>query len=125
MREEATLWAEEIVDAARAAGHRRLVYLLTWAGSSAWSIGRMEDAKRFGNEAVALLERPEFDPFVWVFADLSSTALLEGDRQQAVTLMRMGAEHPVDRADRFCLDSSSSRLPPPAARRGVVDHGHL
>jgi hypothetical protein len=63
----------------------------------------MEDAKRFGNEAVALLERPEFDPFVWTFADLSSTALLEGDREQAVTLMRMGAEHPVDRTDRFCL----------------------
>ncbi len=103
MREEAMLWAEEVVDAARAAGHRRLIYLLTWAGSSAWSIGRMEDAKRFGNEAVALLERPEFDPFVWVFADLSSTALLEGDREQAVALMRKGAEHPVDRADRFCL----------------------
>lgn len=103
MREEAMLWAEEIVDAARSAGHPKLVYLLTWAGSSAWSIGRMEDAKRFGNEAVALLERPEFDPFVWVFADLSSTALLGGDREQAVTLMRRGAEHPVDRADRFCL----------------------
>ena len=63
----------------------------------------MEDAKRFGNEAVALLERPEFDPFAWMFADLSSIALLEGDREQAVALMRMGAEHPVDRTDRFCL----------------------
>ncbi len=97
------LWAEEIVDAARSAGHPKLVYLLTWAGSSAWSIGRMEDAKRFGNEAIALLDHPEFDPFVWVFADLSSIALLEGDREQAVTLIRRGAEHPADRADRFCL----------------------
>ena len=103
MREEAMLWAEEIVDAARAAEHRQLIYLLTWAGSSAWSIGRMEDAKRFGNEAVALIGRPAFDPFVWAFADLSSIALLEGDREQAVALIRKGAEHPVDRADRFCL----------------------
>ena len=103
MREEAMLWAEEVVDAARSAGHRRLVYLLTWAGSSAWSIGRMADAKRFGNEAVALIGRPEFDPFVWIFSDLSSIALLEGDREQAVALIRKGAEHPADRADRFCL----------------------
>src|SRR5581483_2831005 len=28
---------------------------------------------------------------------------LEGNRQQAVTLIRRGADHPLDRADRFCL----------------------
>ena len=32
LREEAALWAEEIVDAARAAGHRRLVYILDLGG---------------------------------------------------------------------------------------------
>jgi predicted ATPase/class 3 adenylate cyclase len=105
MREEAALWAEEIVDAARAAGHRRLIYLLSWAGSTAWSVGRMEDAKRFGNEAITLLDRPEFDPILWAYTDLATIALIEGNLGQAVALMQEGAEHPLDRADRFCLAS--------------------
>ncbi len=105
LREEAALWAEEIVDAARAAEHRRLVYILSWAASSAWSIGRMEDAKRFGNEATALLDRPGFDAFVWVFSDLATIALIEGNLDDAITLIRKGAEHPADRVDRFCLAS--------------------
>ena len=63
----------------------------------------MEDAKGFGNEAIALLDRPEFDPFVWIFSDLASIALFEGNLEQAVALIRKGAEHPADRTDRFCL----------------------
>jgi tetratricopeptide (TPR) repeat protein len=105
LREEAASWAEEIVDAARAVRHRRLIYLLTWAGSSAWSVGRMEDAKRFGNEAVALLDHPGFDLNLWAYSDLATIALIEGNLEEAITLIRKGAEHPIDHDDRFCLAS--------------------
>jgi predicted ATPase len=103
MREEAANWAEEIVDAARAAKHRRLAVLLTWAASSAWSFGRMEDAKRYGNEAISLAGRPGFDPFVWAFADLAMVATYEGDIARAIELIRAGSEFDADKADRFCL----------------------
>lgn len=103
MREEAANWAEEIVDAARAVRHRRLAVLLTWAASSAWSFGRMDDAKRYGNAAISLAAAPEFDPFVWAFADLAMVAAYEGDIERAIGLLRAGSEHPADQGDRFCL----------------------
>src|SRR5581483_132546 len=65
--------------------------------------GRMEDAKRFGREAIALADDPAFDSFVWAFADLAMVASIEGDGEEAVRLMRAGAAHPADRGDRFCL----------------------
>ena len=103
MREEAANWAEEIVDAARAIKHRRLAVLLTWAASSAWSFGRMDDAKRYGNEAISLAHIPVFDPFVWAFADLAMVAAYEGDIERAIELLRAGSEHAADKGDHFCL----------------------
>src|SRR4051794_27879139 len=103
MRDEAANWAEEIVDAARAAKHRRLAVLLTWAASSAWSFGRLEDAKRYGNEAISLAGRPGFDPFVWAFTDLAMVAAYEGDVSRAIELVRAGSQVDADHADRFCL----------------------
>ena len=103
MREEAANWAEEIVDAARAIKHRRLAVLLTWAASSAWSFGRMDDAKRYGNEAISLAHIPLFDPFVWAFADLAMVAAYEGDIDRAIKLLRAGSQHSADIGDRFCL----------------------
>jgi predicted ATPase len=103
MREEAAHWAEEIVDAARAVKHRRLAVLLTWAASSAWGLGRMEDAKRYGHEAISLRDVPEFDPFVWGFADLAMVASYEGNIERAIELVRSGSEHASDKSDRFCL----------------------
>jgi predicted ATPase/class 3 adenylate cyclase len=103
LREEAALWAEEVVEIARTVRHRRLALLLTWAASSAWSFGRLEDAKRFGCEAIALADNPEFDTFLWAFADLAMVASMERDPGEAVRLMRAGSQHPGDRHDRFCL----------------------
>ncbi len=103
LREEAANWAEEIVDAARTAGHRRLVVLLTWAASSAWGFGRLEDAKRYGREAIHSADDPEFDPFVWAYADLAMVASYEGDLAEAQRFIGAGAKHPADRHDRFCL----------------------
>lgn len=103
LRDEAANWPEEIVEAARATRHRRLTVLLTWAASSAWSFGRLEEAKRFGEEAISLIGDVRFDPFVWAFTDLAFVALLKGDPEKAIEFVSAGAALEADRGDRMCL----------------------
>jgi predicted ATPase/DNA-binding winged helix-turn-helix (wHTH) protein len=103
IRDEAASWAAEIVDAARLVRHRRLAVLLSWAASSAWGFGRLEEAKRYGEEAISLAGNPDFDPFVWAFIDLAMVACYEGDVDRAIELTRAGAADPADRHDRACL----------------------
>ena len=103
LRDEAANWASEIVDAAREIAHPRLVVLLTWAASSAWAFQRLDEAKAYGEEAIALADDPRFDPFVWAYADLAMIAAFQGDVSTAVALLRRGAALPADREDRFCL----------------------
>jgi tetratricopeptide (TPR) repeat protein len=103
MRDEAANWAEEILDAARATRHQRLAVLLTWAASSAWSFGRLEEGRRYGEEAIALIGDPGYDVFVWAFTDLAFIALMQGDPNRAVELVRAGAQRDEDRQDRMCL----------------------
>lgn len=101
--DEAALWAAEITDRARQMRHRRLVVLLTWAASSAWGRGQLQAAARFGEEALALCDDPQFDPFVWVYSDLAMVASYEGDHDKAADLAWAGARHPEDSRDRFCF----------------------
>ncbi len=103
LRHEAADWAAEVADAGRASRHPRLSVLLTWACSNAWGFGRLEEAKRFGEEALALREDPEFYPFVWAFTDLAMIAVFEGDVDRALELVRTGAAHAADGHDRLCL----------------------
>lgn len=103
LREEAAGWAEEIVEAARAARHPRLTVLLTWCASSAWAFSRFEDAQRFGEDALALLDDPHFEPFVWAYGDLAFVALFSGDVDKAIDLLATGARHPADALDRFIM----------------------
>jgi predicted ATPase len=103
LREEAANWAEEILDRAREVGHRRLAVLATWATSTAWAQGRLEDALRLGQEAIALADDPSFDAFVWAFSDLATVAMMQDDHQRALEWARDGAAHPADRRDRICL----------------------
>ena len=102
LREEPADWAAEMVDAARATRHPRLIVLLTWAASSAWGFQRFEAAKRFANEAFALLDDPAFDPFVQIHCDLAMVAVFEGDGEAAAAYARAGAAHRGDVRDRFC-----------------------
>lgn len=102
LREEPADWAAEMVDAARAARHPRLIVLLTWAASSAWGFQRFEAAKRFAKEAIELLADPAFDPFVQTYDDLAMVAIFEGSYDAAAAYAREGANHPVDARDRFC-----------------------
>ena len=103
MRDEAANWAAEIVDAARSIRHPRLVVLLTWAASSAWSAGELEQAERYGNEAIALAGDEGMDRFVWAFTDLAMVACYQGDGNRAIEWGRAGAIHLADERDRFCL----------------------
>jgi len=103
LRQEAADWAAEILEDSRRLRHRRLVILLSWAASSAWSFGRLDEAKRHGEEAIRLMEEPGFDPFAWVFTDLAQVALYESDVDRAMAVIQQGAEHAADRHDRFCL----------------------
>jgi predicted ATPase len=103
LRDEAASWAPDVLDRARRVGHRRLIFLLSWAGSSAWGLGRLDEAKRFAEEAIYLLSDDRFDQFVWAFTDLAMIASYQGDTARAVEVARMGAEHPADRNGRFCL----------------------
>ncbi len=102
LREEPADWAAEMVDAARAARHPRLIVLLTWAASSAWSFQRFEASKRFSHEAIGLLGDPAFDPFVQTYDDLAMVGIFEGNGEAAAAYAREGAAHPADERDRFC-----------------------
>ena len=103
VRDEAAFWSEEILDAARTIDHPRLIVLLTWAASTAWSLARTEDAKRYGAEAISLLDKAHFDPFAWSFSDLATIAMYEGDGAGAVDLITLGAQREGDRHGRFNL----------------------
>jgi predicted ATPase len=103
LREDTANWAAEVVDAARAMHHGRLAVLLTWAASSAWSFGRLVEARRYAEEAILLAGDIAFDPFVWAFTDLAMVECYEGNPGRAVELVRSGAAEDADRHDRFCL----------------------
>jgi predicted ATPase len=102
LREETSGWAAEIVDAARHTRHRRLCVLLNWAGSTACAMSNFSDARRYGEEAVALADDPDFEPLVLAFVDLAYAAMAEGDVDRALELLRTGAAHPADQQDRYC-----------------------
>lgn len=101
--EEAAGWAEEVVDMARAAAHPRLAILLTWCASSAWAFMRFDEARRFAEEAISLLDDDRFVPFVWAYGDLAFVSLFAGKLDEALRYLRTGSEHPADAHDRFIL----------------------
>jgi predicted ATPase len=103
LHEEAANWPLEIVDAARRVGHRNLGVLLSLAANCARCLGRLKEAKLYGEQAMALAGAADFDQFVWIFAEGAMAALFEGDTDRAIELVRAGAAHPADRRYRICL----------------------
>ena len=103
LRTETFGWAAEVVEEAKAMEHRQLPLLLTMACDSAWGLGRLDESKAYGHEAIALADDPRFEPIVWAYTDLAQIALYEGDITTALELVRSGAAHPADRRDRFVL----------------------
>lgn len=117
LREEPAGWAVEMVEAARATRHKRLIVLLTWASSRSWEFQRFEMAKKFAHEAIALLGDPAFDPFAQMYCDLAVVSVFEGDNDAAASYARQGAAQPVDTRDRFC----TAHLPWGLALAGFLD----
>jgi predicted ATPase/class 3 adenylate cyclase len=103
LRTETFGWAAEVVDLARRIEHPKLPLLLTMAADSAWGLGLLDEAKRFGHEAITLADDPRFEPLVWAYSDLAQIAIFEGDVANSLELLRTGAAHPVDRRDRVNL----------------------
>jgi predicted ATPase len=103
LRTETFGWAAEVADLARGIEHRKLPLLLTMAADSAWALGLLHDAKRYGHEAIALADDSRYEPCVWAYADLALIALFEGDVTTSLELIRTGAAHPADRRDRVNL----------------------
>ena len=103
LRTETFGWAAEVADVARRIEHPKLPLLLTMAADSAWGLGVLDDAKRFGREAIALAEDPRFEPLVWAYSDLAQIAIFEGDVEASLELLHTGAAHPADRRDRLNL----------------------
>jgi len=103
LRTETFGWAAEVADLARSIEHRKLPLLLTMAADSAWGLGLLDDAKRYGHEAITLADDPRYEPCVWAYADLALIAVFEGDVATSVELFRTGAAHPADRRDRLNL----------------------
>jgi predicted ATPase/class 3 adenylate cyclase len=103
LRTETFGWAAEVADLARRLEHRKLPLLLTMAADSAWGLGLLDDAKRYGHEAIALADDSQYEPIVWAYADLAQIAVFEGDVATSLELLRTGAAHPADRRDRVNL----------------------
>jgi predicted ATPase/class 3 adenylate cyclase len=103
LRTETFGWAGEVVDLARQLEHRKLPQLLSMASDSKWSLGLLDEAKRYAQESISLADDPRFEPFVWAYEDLAEIAMFEGDVAKALELLRTGAAHPADRADRLLL----------------------
>jgi predicted ATPase/class 3 adenylate cyclase len=103
LRTETFGWCAEVAGIARELAHRKLPLLLTMATDSSWAMGRLEEAKKFGHEAISLLADPRFESIAWAYADLAQIAFFEGDVEGGVKLIRDGAEEPCDKEDRFVL----------------------
>jgi tetratricopeptide (TPR) repeat protein len=78
--------------------------ILTWVASAEWNtLGHLDTAMRYAQEALDASEDPEFDSFVWAHADQAFIAALQGNFNLSAERARAGAAHPVDRQDRLCL----------------------
>jgi predicted ATPase len=103
LRTETFGWAAEVAELARQLEHSKLPLLLTMAADSAWGLGLLDEAKRYGHEAITVADDPRFEPIVWAYADLAQIAIFEGDVATSLELARTGAAHPADRRDRLNL----------------------
>jgi predicted ATPase/class 3 adenylate cyclase len=103
LRTETFGWPGEVVDLARQLEHRKLPQLLSMASDSAWAMGHLDEAKRYARESIALIDDPRFEPFTVAYIDLAEIAMFEGDVDAGLELLRTGAAHPADHADRILL----------------------
>jgi predicted ATPase/class 3 adenylate cyclase len=63
---ESIAWTEELIEPARAVGHRRLAQLYVMAAQS-YAVGRIEDALAYSEAALVAIEDQRFDPVPYEF----------------------------------------------------------
>lgn len=95
-RTETFGWAEEVIELARQHDHRRLPELLTAACDSATGVGRIDDAIRFGLDAIELNDDARYEPSSSAYARTGFALSQSGDIERALNIFRAGAEHPAD-----------------------------
>ena len=103
LRTETFGWPEQVLDLARHDGHRQLPQLLTAACDAAASVGRLDDAVRYGLEAVALNDDDRYDFTIHAYRVTGLALFNTNDAEQAMGVLREGAEHPADAPARFNL----------------------
>jgi tetratricopeptide (TPR) repeat protein len=97
LRTETFDWPEQVIDLARRTQHRQLPHLLAEACDAANGVGRLGDAVRYGLEAIALND--DDDSYDFSFEAYFKTAfamVASGQFDQAMQVVRVGAEHPAD-----------------------------
>ena len=85
-----------MIELARQHQHRRLPYPLAEACDSATGVGRIDDAIRFGLEAIELNDDAHYESSSMAFVATGFALGATGDIQRALSIFRAGAEHPTD-----------------------------
>ena len=96
LRTETFGWPEQVLDAARQSRHRQLPSLLVAACDAATGVGRIDEAVRFGLEAIDLNDEGDFDVDISAHFVTAMALFILGDLDQSLSVVRFGAEHPAD-----------------------------
>ena len=102
---EPVAWAEELIEPAQAAGHRRLAQLYNVA-AQCYAAGRGSDAVRYADAALAIIESGHFDPIPYEGeAWLGGVYLADGRPERFVEVCRkmVGRDPGADTFAHACL----------------------
>ena len=122
---EPVAWAEELIAPAQAAEHRRMAQLYNMA-AQCYAAGRSDDAVRYADAALAIIESGHFDPIPYEGeAWLGGVYLAKGRPERFVEVCRnMVARDPgVDTFARACLTLALTTTD--ARNEAVVASEHL
>jgi predicted ATPase len=103
LRTETFGWPEQVLEPARASNHRQLHYLLAACCDAATGIGRLDDAVRYGLEAIALTNDDRHHDFLAPHYLAAMAMFMLGEIDRALQLVREGAEDPADQPVRANL----------------------
>ena len=89
-------WPEQVLPLARQIEHRQLPRLLTEACDAATGTGRLDDAVRYGLEAIELNDDDRYDFAAHADWCTAMALFVGGAIEQSLRTVRAGAEHPAD-----------------------------
>jgi predicted ATPase len=96
-------WPEQVLVLARQIEHRQLPRLLGAACDAATGIWRVDDAVRYGLEAIELNDDDRYDFDVHAYYVTAMALFILGDIDRSLRTVRAGAEHPADHPTRVNL----------------------